>query len=161
MSKTALFTFILAIVFLSMPFFLLSQQEKATPPVSEDSSVRMKLQEDVSSIFVKNCAISGCHRGKFPKKKLNLEADQFVTAMVNVTSLQVDSLKMVDTASPEKSYLLKKVKGGNGIVGDRMPEDAPPLKEEEIKTIEKWIASLKTVEKSKSEKSSSKDDTKK
>ena len=64
-------------------------------------------------------------------------------ALIDVNSLQIDSLKLVDTKNPEKSYLLMKVRGDKGIVDQRMPVDAPPLKAEEIEVVEKWVASLK------------------
>lgn len=112
---------------------------------SSGKKATAELQKQVTSIFKKNCATSGCHRGQNPKKKLHLEADKFVAAIVDVPSLQVDSLKLVDTKNPEKSYLLMKVKGTKGIVGDRMPEEAPPLKGEEIAAIEQWIVSLTTA----------------
>ncbi len=116
------------------------------PIQAQEKSVGEKqkeeLQKKVTTIFKKHCATSGCHRGQNPKKKLHLEADKFVAATVDVPSLQIDSLKLVDTKSPEKSYLLMKVKGTKGIVGDRMPEEAPPLKAEEIAAIEQWIRSL-------------------
>lgn len=117
--------------------FPIQAQEKSTPEKQKED-----LQKKVTTIFKKHCATSGCHRGQNPKKKLNLEADKFVAAIVDVPSLQVDSLKLVDTKNPEKSYLLMKVKGTKGIVGDRMPEEAPPLKGEEIAAIEQWIVSL-------------------
>ena len=110
--------------------------------VKKDNDNKSKLQEKVASIFKKNCSVAGCHQGQYPKKKLNLEPDKFFNAIVDVPSLEVDSLKLVDTKNPESSYLLNKVKGETGIVGNRMPDDAPPLKEEEIEIIENWLFSL-------------------
>jgi len=112
-------------------------------------SVLIALQNDVVKIFEYDCATSGCHRGRRPKKRLNLEADQMVKAMVNVTSIGIDSLKLVDLENPEKSYLLMKIKGGEGIVDDRMPIEAPPLPDAQIQTIEDWIMRLAEVEKMK------------
>ena len=87
--------------------------------------------------------MAGCHRGAYPKKKLNLEPDKFLESVLNAPSQEINSLKMVDTKNPEKSYLLMKIRGDKGIKGSRMPDDAPPLKKEEIKAIEDWIFSLK------------------
>jgi mono/diheme cytochrome c family protein len=116
-----------------------AQQKSTTAKKSDDN------QQQVIALFQKHCAISGCHQGQHPKKKLSLETDKFLADLVDVPSLQVDSLKRVDTISPEKSYLLMKVKGAKGIVGDRMPDEAPALKPEEIAAIEQWIQSLKAV----------------
>jgi hypothetical protein len=48
----------------------------------------------------------------------------------------------VDTAAPEKSYLLAKIKGKPGIVGKRMPADRNPLTADQVRQIEDWIKSL-------------------
>jgi hypothetical protein len=100
------------------------------------------LGEKVANVFKQHCSVAGCHKGKYPKQKLNLEEDIFFNSIVNVKSRQVDSLKLVDTKNPQKSYLLIKVMGGTGMVDSKMPVDAPPLTEDEIKIIDKWIISL-------------------
>jgi hypothetical protein len=117
-----------------------SAQLKSTEEKKSDDN-----QKQVIALFKKHCATSGCHRGQRPKKKLSLAADKFLTDLVNVPSLQVDSLKRVDTKNPEKSYLLMKVKGTKGIMGERMPDELPPLKPEEIAIIEQWVQSLQAV----------------
>jgi hypothetical protein len=117
-------------------------QDKTVKAEKAMTASKDALQKKVANEFKNHCAVSGCHKGQFPKKKLNLEPDKFYAAIVDVPSLQIDSLKLVDTKSPEKSYLLMKIKGEKGIVGDRMPEEAPPMKPEEIEVIEKWIQSL-------------------
>ncbi len=106
-------------------------------------SAKEEMQLKVAAIFKANCAITGCHRGTHPKKDLNLEPDKFLPYTVNVASQEKKELKRVDTTNPEKSYLLMKIKGEKGIKGSRMPDDAPPLKKEQIKAIEDWIVSLK------------------
>ena len=135
----------LLIFFVTISFGFLGNFQQDKPDKQEEKKIvdKAKLQKKVTSVFKTHCAVSGCHKGKYPKKKLTLEEDKFFEAIVNVNSLQVDSLKLVDTKQPEKSYLLMKVKGTEGIVDDRMPIDAPPLVDEEIEVIEKWIQSLK------------------
>jgi mono/diheme cytochrome c family protein len=134
--RKLLLTAVMAIVAVGLVIPIQAQEKSKAEKQKEDT------QKQVTALFKKHCATSGCHRGQTPKKKLNLEADKFVAAVVDVPSLQVDSLKLVDTKNPEKSYLLMKVKGTKGIVGDRMPEEAPPLKPEQIAAIEQWISSL-------------------
>jgi mono/diheme cytochrome c family protein len=133
-----------ALIIISVCLFAAS-----TPAEKQPSAEQQKLTAQVAKIFEQSCATSGCHKGQFPKKKLNLEADKFAAAMVDVKSLQIDSLKMVDTKAPEKSYLLMKIRGDKGIIESRMPIDATPLKEAEIKAIEAWMKSLKVDEKEK------------
>jgi hypothetical protein len=106
-------------------------------------SAKAEMQHKAAAIFRANCAIAGCHRGEHPKKDLNLEPEKFLSFTVNVASQEKKDLKRVDTTSPEESYLMMKIKGEKGIKGSRMPDEAPPLKKEEIKAIEDWIFSLK------------------
>ena len=106
-------------------------------------STKEEMQLEAAAIFKTDCAIAGCHRGAHPKKDLSLEPDKFLSSTVNVTSQENKDLKRIDTANPENSYLLMKIKGEKGIKGSRMPDDAPPLKKEQIKAIEDWIFSLK------------------
>jgi hypothetical protein len=117
--------------------FKVSEDKTTTPPKPVDT----KLQQQVVDIFQKSCATGGCHKGLYPKKKLNLEPEKYLDAVIDKPSLQIDSLKLVDTQSPAKSYLLMKVKGSEGIVEAKMPVDAPPLADAEIKTLEAWIHS--------------------
>jgi hypothetical protein len=99
------------------------------------------LQEEVKTILKRNCSVSDCHRGTYPRMYLNLEEDKFLKSLLNIPSQEIPSLKLVDKANPEKSYLLMKIKGDKAIVGRRMPLDSPPLREDEIKIIEDWISS--------------------
>jgi hypothetical protein len=106
-------------------------------------SAKAEIQLKAAAVFKAECAITGCHRGEHPKKDLNLETNKFLSSTVNVVSQEKKDLKRVDTVNAEESYLLMKIKGEKGIKGSRMPDDAPPLKKEQIKAIEDWIFSLK------------------
>ena len=139
----------IAILFLLI--FVLSQFSFSLEDMNiaaDDSGTGSELNYEVAIIFKEDCSTSGCHRGNYPKKKLNLEEDKFLQALINVPSLEVETLKLVDTKNPDKSYLLMKIRGDEGIVDDRMPVDAPPLKDEEIKIIENWVLSLAEMDKS-------------
>jgi hypothetical protein len=112
----------------------------------KESSVdftKMILQNQVVVIFKTNCSLAGCHRGAYPKKKMNLEPDKVLESVLNVASQEISSLKRIDTKNPEKSYLLMKMRGEKGIKGERMPPDSPALKKEDIKIIEDWIFSTR------------------
>ncbi|MGZ5425339.1 MAG: hypothetical protein ACXWH4_12340 [Candidatus Aminicenantales bacterium] len=98
-----------------------------------------KIPGDVVSLLHKRCAV--CHKGKFPPQGLSWEPAK-IAAAINASSREVPDMKIIDTASPESSYMLKKVRGESGIKGTRMP---PPraLVAEEIKVLETWIQGLK------------------
>ncbi|HMA55024.1 MAG TPA: DUF5777 family beta-barrel protein [Acidobacteriota bacterium] len=103
------------------------------------ASAADKIPGDVVSLFQKRC--TQCHKGKFPPQGLSWEPAK-IAAAIDASSQEKPDLKIIDTASPESSYLLKKVRGESGIKGTRMP---PPqaLSADEIKILETWIQGLK------------------
>lgn len=113
---------------------------KTTTAVSDDAT----LEKEVISLFSKKCSTNNCHAGKYAAFSLNLEERKFKKALIDKSSLQVDSLKLVDTKESEKSYLLMKIKGDKKIINSRMPI-AVPLSKKEIKNVEDWINSLKKL----------------
>jgi len=101
-----------------------------------------QVPDSVKSIIKHSCSVSGCHSGKYPAAGLNLEPDRFPASVVGVASQEKPGFFIVDSAAPEKSYFLAKIKGDPGIVGKRMPANRDPLTEEEIRQVEAWIKSL-------------------
>jgi len=97
--------------------------------------------EKVEDIFNRNCV--RCHSGLMPAQELNLGPGNIISSTVDVTSMQKIDLRIVDTANPRMSYLLKKIKGDSDITGKRMPLKGGALNEEDIKAVEEWIVSLK------------------
>ena len=95
--------------------------------------------DNVKELLQKRCA--GCHKGNFPPKGLNLDPAN-LAAVVDASSKEVPSLKIIDTKNPEASYILKKVRRENGIKGKPMPP-RKALPAEELQIIETWIAGLK------------------
>jgi len=146
MNYKLLFTVFLLFLFTenSSGFGIQPETKAIQEPAVQSSTIN--LGKEVKTIFKNSCSISGCHKGRYPKMMLNLEPEKFKDALLNISSQEMSSMKLVDTRDPEKSYLLKKIRGDKGIVGGRMPLESPPLKEEEMKTIEDWIWSLKTKE---------------
>jgi len=98
-----------------------------------------KIPAEVASVFAKNCA--DCHHGKFPPQGLSWEAKK-IEAAIDAPSREVPALKIIDTAAPESSYVLKKVRGERGIKGTRMPP-GKALDPASLKILEDWIQSLK------------------
>jgi hypothetical protein len=95
----------------------------------------------VAELFAKNCA--SCHQGHWPAGGLSWEEPR-IAAAVDRPSREVPGLKIIDTAAPRSSYVLKKVRGEKGIDGSRMPPGRA-LGAGEIKVLEDWILSLKKV----------------
>ena len=109
---------------------------------SSADSLRAALASKTAEIFKRGCATSGCHAGAYPKARLSLEPEKMASAVENVPSRQIDTLMLVDTKAPQRSYLLMKVRGTEGIRGKTMPLGASALKAADIRTIELWAASL-------------------
>ena len=59
--------------------------------------------------------------------------------IVNVASTQQGSLDRIEPGDPDNSYLLRKIQGGPGISGSRMPAGAGPLSQDLIDLLTSWI----------------------
>lgn len=104
---------------------------------------RALLPEPAKKVILKNCAVSGCHQGSYPAMNMSLEPDRLPASVLGVASRERPELKIVDLVSPEKSYLLMKIRGDKEIVGQRMPLDETPLNEADFKALQDWIMGLK------------------
>jgi len=144
--KTQFLVIIALIILVSLLLFTQvnrnNEGEQATMSGTAEEPVAVDLTDQVIDIFELDCAAPGCHAGSRPKKSLNLEPDEMMAALINVQSLQRKDLKLVDTAMPQQSYMLMKIKGDEGIIDERMPVEAPPLDEDKIRVIEEWVFSL-------------------
>jgi len=101
------------------------------------------IPEPVRKAVLKNCAVSGCHMGANPAAQLNFEPDKLPGSALDVPSRQKPGLKIIDSAAPQTSYLLMKIRGDKDIGGRRMPLNGTPLKDAEYKAFHDWIQSLK------------------
>lgn len=97
-----------------------------------------EVPEPVRKIFQQSC--SGCHRGKFPPRGLNLEPAN-LAEVIDKPSQALPDLKIVDSIQPESSYLLRKVRREKGIVGKPMPP-GKALRTSELQALEQWILGL-------------------
>lgn len=89
----------------------------------------------------RNACVS-CHTnvGRTPAGGLNLLHDVAYDQLVNVSAVQVGSLRRVQPGNPEASYLVHKIDGRPGIVGTRMPRNGPPfMTDGQILILRRWI----------------------
>jgi hypothetical protein len=92
-----------------------------------------------AEIFSQSCAKSDCHDAATAQNGLILEAGRSYALLVNHPALG-SSLLRVAPGDPERSYLIKKLRGDPDITGARMPFDGPPyLTPEQIEGIAGWI----------------------
>ena len=97
------------------------------------------IPDGVKTLVQQRCA--GCHKGMFAPKGLKLDPAH-IAAILDKPSQEVPTLKIVDTKSPEASYILKKVRRESGLAGKPMPP-SKALTVEELQIIETWVAGLK------------------
>jgi cytochrome c5 len=93
-----------------------------------------------ANVFTPRC--SGCHSGAGATLPgaLNLTSPAAShAALVGVASVEVPSLQRVAPGNASDSYLIRKLEGGPGIVGSRMPLVGPPLDQATTDTIRLWI----------------------
>ncbi len=106
----------------------------ALPPVSGIS-----LAGDLLPIIEKNCAGTDCHDSGSEDSALWLLPDTAFTALVDVTSESCGAKKFVVPQSPDTSYLIEKLVGGNLCEGARMPLDENPLSPANVQKFVTWI----------------------
>lgn len=89
-------------------------------------------------VFSGRCATSGCHDSATAENGLVLEAGQSLANLIDVPVTQSPAESRVRPGDPDRSYLVKKLRGTNRI-GGRMPLGGPFLSDEEIAGVVEWI----------------------
>ena len=87
-------------------------------------------------------ACTQCHtnQGRTPAANLNLLPEFGYAQLVGVASIQKPGAVRVVPGDAENSYLVHKLDGRSGIVGQRMPRNAGPfLTEGQMLIIRRWI----------------------
>ena len=87
-------------------------------------------------------ACTGCHNAQNARfaANLNLADESSYGQLVNIASSNKPGAIRVIPGDPENSYLIHKVEGRPGIVGQRMPRtNGPFLTDGQISIIKRWI----------------------
>lgn len=103
------------------------------PPDPDATFTRVQAE-----IFSQSCALSGCHAGSAPQAGMNLTAGVAYQNTVGVPSTERGDLDRIEPNDPERSYMIKKVRGDSDIVGARMPLGGA-LTADEIKLLTDWV----------------------
>ena len=85
---------------------------------------------------------TGCHTnaGRNPSAGLNLAPGFSYTNLVNRTSANKPGAVLVIPGDPDNSYLIHKLEGSGGVVGQRMPRGSGPyLTPGQMLVIKTWI----------------------
>ncbi len=114
----------------------------AAVDVTVDNAAPVSFADIQDQVFGPICSV--CHTGptsgNLPSgMNLSTAADSY-GALVNMTSIQQGSLLRVNPGDPDASYLIRKLEGGPGITGSRMPQGGPFLSQATIDKIREWIS---------------------
>ena len=87
-------------------------------------------------------ACTNCHTavGRTPAGGLNLTHDVAFDNLVNVSGRGKAGTTRVIPGNPDNSYLIQKLEGAPGIVGQRMPIGGQFLTDGQILIVRRWIA---------------------
>ena len=109
-------------------------------PTSPTPTAPGGLMPRLSSIqtIIFNASCIEHHGDHATEAGLDLTSGNAYSNLVNVPSVQV-ALDRVTPGNAESSYLIHKLDGRSGIVGDRMPTNGPFLTTAQIDVIEQWI----------------------
>ena len=110
-----------------------------TEPLAPDGQAFTFAQVQ-AQVFTPNCAKAGCHTAAAASGGLVLEAGRSYGEIVNRPAVGNASLDRIEPGSPERSYLIKKLRGDADITGARMPLDNPgSLTQEQVDGIVGWV----------------------
>lgn len=103
------------------------------------SSIQASIFEAGDSSGRPGCV--SCHNTQFAlfNGRLDLTSAQAYNRLVNAASSGKPGAVRVVPGDPENSYLIHKLEGRSGIVGQRMPISGPFLTPGQIAVIERWI----------------------
>ena len=126
---------------LAAPIISIATTVYARPMPSQFAAVLQQDAEAGQTIFQQKCA--GCHKGKTPPRGLSWEAGRIAEA-VDRPSVEEPGLKIIDTAAPAASYVLKKIRREAGLKGKPMPP-LQALAPAELALLESWVMGLKNA----------------
>ena len=111
-----------------------------TEPAEEPGGVApLTFSRIQAEIFTPNCAKAGCHDAASASAGMVLAAGVSYEQIVGVRSTE-STLDRIEPGDPERSYMVKKLRGDSDITGDRMPLDRPGgLPQEQIDGLIAWV----------------------
>ncbi len=98
----------------------------------------VSFQNDVVPILANNgCSSMFCHGGDSPPSNYSVKTATDMLGPGN-EALQLEECN-ITRGEPDNSYLIKKLEGAPGIIGDRMPFGGGPMDPAELDVIRQWI----------------------
>jgi hypothetical protein len=106
------------------------------PPRAELQPTLASIQDNV---FTVTCAVPGCHGGAGAQQGLRLDPGFSAGNLISVPSPRDPNLIRVVPGDPDASFIIQKLQGTDGLLGDRMPDGGPYLTTATINVIRQWI----------------------
>jgi hypothetical protein len=107
------------------------------PPTGGPAFTFSRIQAE---IFTPTCAKAGCHAAAAASGGMVLEAGRSYGEIVDRPSTEHGSFDRVEPGDPERSYLIKKLRGDPDITGGQMPLDNPgSLTREQLEGLIEWV----------------------
>jgi hypothetical protein len=110
----------------------------SSSPPGGGGGVTADFQSIQDNIFTPIC--TQCHIGASAPQGLQLDAAHSYDLLVGVPSTEKPAVLRVEAGDPTSSYIIQKLTGAPGIVGNQMPLGQSPLPAAQITAIQQWIA---------------------
>lgn len=104
------------------------------------ASVQQQIFSSPDSAGRQSCIVCHTDQGRTPSAGLNLREGVAYQAIVGVAARNKAGALLVIPGDPDSSYLVQKLEGAPGIVGERMPRTGGPyLTSGQLLVLRRWI----------------------
>lgn len=120
----------------------------AGEPLETSGLAPISFNADLKPMLTARCTEIGCHvvppnddpnyGGQDAAAELDMATAPYGN-LVNRPSTEQPDLLRVEPFAPERSYLIRKLRGDASISGDRMPQGGPYLTDDELAMFVRWI----------------------
>jgi hypothetical protein len=111
-----------------------------TEPPAPTTGTAFTFSRVQAEIFTPNCAKAGCHDAAAASGGMVLAAGRAYGEIVGRSAQGRPDLHRIEPGDPQRSYMIKKLRGDADIVGSQMPLDAPgSLPRAELDGLIGWI----------------------
>jgi len=113
--------------------------QNGQPLVAPPAGLVPTLASIQDNVFSVRCAIPACHGGGNVQYGLRLDPGFSAGNLINIPSPRNPNLIRVVPGDPDASFLIQKLQGADGLLGDRMPDGGPYLTTATVNVIRQWI----------------------
>lgn len=126
-------------IFLALSLVGCGKVKSPTEPPPSGGGPAFTFSRIQAEIFTPTCDRSGCHAADTAQAGMVLQAGRSYGEIVGRRSTENPTLNRIEPGNPERSYMLKKLRGDPDITGEHMPLGGPYLTQDQIDGITGWI----------------------